>query len=451
MSSSPPPAEVKKEKKRKRTDPKSEELEIDVSLPEPPSKKALRRAKKGKTGSGPRASLKDVSDLQEESGDEPKPSPADGANKSAEGEVVETDATGAKTSKRSEHGIWIGNLAFHITPSALREFLISQGGLTADQITRVNLPVTNRPLAPFQVRLMKTNGKTDIPQYQNKGFAYVDFDSQGALFQALQVTETELEGRRVLVKDAKNFAGRPDKPKPVEGAGEDVTTTAQADGKPRSKRIFVGNLAFDVTRDDIQTHFAQAGEVEDVFLASFEDTGKCKGYGWVRFSDEDAAECAVKGWIWKTEDNDDDEDDEEENEDGNDEDDEKAAKKKQPKKRKWWINKLYGRQLRCEFAEDASTRYKKRYGGKGAPKTGEGQTAPIAEVNGADAGEARQDFTRENKSWKTARGSQDQRAEQRRQKHRDARKVAPGMALASAPRASGAIVEAKGTKVKFDD
>ena len=50
-------------------------------------------------------------------------------------------------SKRSPHGIWIGNLAFHVTPASLRAFLTSRGELTASQITRVHLPLSTKPLA----------------------------------------------------------------------------------------------------------------------------------------------------------------------------------------------------------------------------------------------------------------------------------------------------------------
>ncbi|KAF2151856.1 hypothetical protein K461DRAFT_257324 [Myriangium duriaei CBS 260.36] len=449
-SASPPPTTTK-EKKRKRTDPRQDELEIDVNLPEPPSKKALRRAKKGKTGPAPHASLKDDSDLREDKRedavDTAEATTSDAAPTTTTTTTAAADTAATTKPARSTHGIWIGNLAFHTTPNSLKTFLTTSGSLQPAQITRINLPLSTRPLAPFLVRQMRTSGIANPPEFQNKGFAYVDFDSSEALFQALQLTEQSLEGRKVLVKDAKSFAGRPEKP--AAGKEEKGEEKEVGGGKPRSKRIFVGNLAFDVTREDVEGHFAQAGEVEDVFLASFEDTGKCKGYGWVRFGDEDAAEKAVKGWVWKIEDGEEGEESEEEEGSGEDEKKEKKKAKGQ-KKRKWWINKLYGRLLRCEFAEDASTRYKKRYGkGSAGGKTRHDDAGADA-VGGADGAPA-DEGTQERRPKKPFRGTQDQRQEQRRQKHRDARKVAPGMALASAPRASGAIVEGKGKKLTFDD
>ncbi|TKX23719.1 RNA recognition motif-containing protein 9 [Elsinoe australis] len=474
-SSSSPPPPSSETKKRKRTTAPADEIEVDVNLPEPPSKKALRRSKKGKSSTTPKASLKDVTDLIDDNDDDAtiqKVHPDRQSQLSGSGPSDPTATEATTKPNRSQYGIWIGNLSFTTTPSSLRRFLCATASLQPSAITRINLPLTARPLAPFQIRQIMTkqqsSGEEDEeepPKFQNKGFAYVDFDTSEALFQALQVTETEFDGRKVLVKDAGNFEGRPKVEVPAAGAGAGADgDRKEVEEKPRSKKVFVGNLGFDVTREDLLGHMAQAGEVEDVFLATFEDSGKCKGFGWVRFAEQEGAENAVKGWVWKVEGGEvEDEEIEEalmEEEDGGessedeDEDDggvevekkvngagkgQKAVKQlSAPKKRKWWINKLFGRMLRCEYAEDASTRYKKRFGKGRRP---EGQ-------NGDGAGAAANGY--EPRSEARPRGTEEERAEARRKKHRDARTIAPGQALANAPRQSGAIVQSKGKKVTFD-
>ena len=93
-------------------------------------------------------------------------------------------------------------------------------------------------------------------------------------------------------------------------------------------------------------------------MATFEDSGKCKGYAWVEFESVEAATAAVKGSVLA------DEDEGTEKEDDSDLETpptEKKKKKKQ-KKKKVWVNRLFGRQLRMEFAEDSASRYKKRFG-----------------------------------------------------------------------------------------
>ncbi|PNS20308.1 RNA-binding protein rnp24 [Sphaceloma murrayae] len=462
-STSPSPPPVSDTKKRKRSSVPAEELEVDVNLPEPPSKKALRRAKKGKSSSGPKASLNDVSDLVDEAPNSPAPGPS-------------SDSPTDSKPARSPHGIWIGNLTFTTTPLTLRHFLTTTASLSPTAITRINLPLSQRPLLPIQARqiLTKTTDllsllpagtpRPDAPKYQNKGFAYIDLDSAESLFLALQATETLLDGRKVLIKDANNFEGRP-APTPTTSTTTPANTAVK-DEKPRSKKVFVGNLSFDVTREDLERHFGQAGEVEDAFVATFEDTGKCKGFGWVRFGDEEAAERAVRGWVWKTEGGDEVEVEDEEieealkgTEDGDEDGDSgeesgeaKGKRRKElsaPKKRKWWINKLNGRMLRCEYAEDASTRYKKRFG-KGRRTDGEKEGYVAGGAGQERAYPPKRDRAGDDSRPKRTKGTSDERAEMRRKKHRDARTIAPGAALANAPRQSGAIVQSKGKKVTFD-
>jgi len=288
---------------------------------------------------------------------------------------------------------------------------------------------------------------------QNKGFAYVDFVGPAELELALALSEKLMVGRRVLIKHAKSFEGRPE---PSKDGGE--KKSGAINGKEPSKRIFVGNLGFDITREDLEEHFGQAGQIEDVHMATFQDTGKCKGFAWVRFIELEAAEAAVKGFVWKKNedvDGDAEEAEEEVKSESSSEDDEKSAKptkkkRKQKKQQKWFINRLHGRPIRCEFAEDAQTRYKKRYGK--APPAGNG--APYSAAGGAredaPAVEAAPMEMATFSEPKPRKPNADQRQEMRRRKHQDARNIAPAKALAMAQRASTAIVAPAGKKTTFD-
>jgi RNA recognition motif-containing protein len=55
-----------------------------------------------------------------------------------------------------------------------------------------------------------------------------------------------------------------------------------------AKRIYVGNLPFTATEDEIRQLFAQYGAVESVTLASDRRTGQPRGFGFVEMSPEDA-------------------------------------------------------------------------------------------------------------------------------------------------------------------
>ncbi len=61
-----------------------------------------------------------------------------------------------------------------------------------------------------------------------------------------------------------------------------------------TKKMYVGNLAFQSTEDDIQTLFAQYGEVKSVNLITDRDTGRSRGFAFVEMDDEAADEAMKK-------------------------------------------------------------------------------------------------------------------------------------------------------------
>lgn len=392
-------------RKRKRDQSTIEELEVDLAAPEPPSKKALRKAKKGQIIQLPTATKLTG----------PERHRSDSDNEGLPAQIV--------PAKRSEYGIWIGNLPWTATKSDLRNFLTRDSEITEEVITRVHMP------APSEAANAASRQKI---KPQNKGFAYVDFSKASAISAALALSETLLTGRRVLIKNSKSYAGRPEKAKE-----EDALTTYS--GKPPSKRIFVGNLGFDATKEDLRGHFARCGEIADVHIATFEDSGKCKGYAWVEFEEQKGGEAAVRGWV-NFEENEDSENEEGGKEGSEDTSEDKAKPKRKPRPRKWWVNKFKGRPLRMEFAEDKAVRYKKRYGKDGTAKTNQNSRQDPTEATTADTIQP----TNESHSSTKPRPSKVYAS-----RKVDARTVKPGAALAAAPRLTGGIVPSLGKKIVF--
>ena len=407
------------------------EIQVDLSAPEPPSKKARRLLKKGKK----------LPKKQSESGDE--------SEKPAEDEKADSAADDKKKKKeRSPYGVWIGNLPFSVTKADLRKWLVGNSGgvITEDAIPRVHMP-TNKLVA----------GSKKTPE--NKGFAYVDFGTYEANTAAIALSETELNGRRLLIKDANNYEGRPKKEEP------EAAMAAKIPEGRSSTKIFVGNLAFNTTEDDLWAHFEKCGKIRWVKVATFEDSGKCKGYGWVMFEEPEAAQWAVKGFVkiretvetvedfmdrenkadgdGDTEMKDTKEDREEAGakEKAEDGDDEADSKREKPKKkelkeprtrvRKWWVNQLFGRNLKVELAEDDQTRYQKRFG-KGAKKKQkqEGEKSAKSDTNAV---------------------SEEKGSKSKEPKEKDTKREPNFVADINVARLTGAVVAPQGKKVKFDE
>ncbi|MCX6595882.1 MAG: RNA-binding protein [Acidobacteria bacterium] len=57
--------------------------------------------------------------------------------------------------------------------------------------------------------------------------------------------------------------------------------------------IFVGNLSFQTTQDELQTAFASFGTVERVNIVMDRDSGQPRGFAFVEMTDRSAAEAAI--------------------------------------------------------------------------------------------------------------------------------------------------------------
>jgi RNA recognition motif-containing protein len=60
-----------------------------------------------------------------------------------------------------------------------------------------------------------------------------------------------------------------------------------------STKLYVGYLSFRVTSDDLQEHFATAGEVNSANVVMDRETGRSRGFGFVEMASEDAANNAI--------------------------------------------------------------------------------------------------------------------------------------------------------------
>jgi len=59
------------------------------------------------------------------------------------------------------------------------------------------------------------------------------------------------------------------------------------------KKIYVGNLGYDVTDADLQQLFAQHGAVQSAQVISDRASGRSKGFGFVEMDNEQEAQAAI--------------------------------------------------------------------------------------------------------------------------------------------------------------
>ena len=59
-------------------------------------------------------------------------------------------------------------------------------------------------------------------------------------------------------------------------------------------RLFVGNLPYQATEEDLRTHFAQVGQPTQIVRPLDRETGRARGFAFVEYAERPAAEAAIK-------------------------------------------------------------------------------------------------------------------------------------------------------------
>lgn len=119
---------------------------------------------------------------------------------------------------------------------------------------------------------------------RSKGVGYVEFKDEDSVTAALQLTGQKLLGIPVIVQLTEAEKNR--QSRNAESSG----------GHPNSipfHRLYVGNIHFSITEQDLQNVFEPFGELEFVQLQK-DDNGRSRGYGFVQFRDAGQAREALE-------------------------------------------------------------------------------------------------------------------------------------------------------------
>ncbi|KAI9333551.1 hypothetical protein BDR26DRAFT_603353 [Obelidium mucronatum] len=115
------------------------------------------------------------------------------------------------------------------------------------------------------------------PDGRKKGFGYVEFADSEAAKKALELADSEIDGRAIRVDLSQ--------PKP-ERKPEQKSAPADT--------LFVGNLSFDASEDGLKGIFAEHGEVTSVRIPTDRESGNPKGFAYVQFADIESAKAALE-------------------------------------------------------------------------------------------------------------------------------------------------------------
>ena len=59
-------------------------------------------------------------------------------------------------------------------------------------------------------------------------------------------------------------------------------------------KLYVGNLPYNTTEDDLRNLFSQYGSIDSVAVITDRETGRSKGFGFVEFGNDSEARTAIQ-------------------------------------------------------------------------------------------------------------------------------------------------------------
>jgi len=177
----------------------------------------------------------------------------------AEAEPVEA-VEEAPAAPAFDTAVYVGNISFDAVESELRSAFSEHG-----------------TIAKIQMPLDRTTGRS-------RGFAFVTMSNAEEHTTAIEkLNETEVGGRTIYVSESL----------PKDKVAENKKNYKSQKKQDQGSKIYVGNLNFQTSMEDLNAAFAEYGEVMDCFIPS-DYEGNPRGFGFIQMAEEDALK-AIEG------------------------------------------------------------------------------------------------------------------------------------------------------------
>ena len=164
--------------------------------------------------------------------------------------------------------MFVGNLSFKVTDELIVSHFASCG-----------------PLVGLHYVTDKTTGKF-------YGSAFLDFDTPMAAAAALALDRSDLLGRPLKVGMATGQHAQGPNRYNSKAAGGHLAAAPVSEKPEGTTTVFLGNLSFDITEEEVRRLFEPCGAVREVRWV--EKDGVFKGCGFVDFESSEATDAAVK-------------------------------------------------------------------------------------------------------------------------------------------------------------
>lgn len=183
-------------------------------------------------------------------------------NAVAEGETEAASvATAADPSSEAARRLYVGNIPRNVTNDELKQIVEEHGAVEKAEVMY------------------------DKWSKRSRRFAFVTMKTVEDANAAIEkLNETEIGGRKIKVNITE---------KPLQNLDLTLLQAEESQFIDSPHKVYVGNLAKDVTTDKLKNFFAEKGKVLSAKVSRVPGTSKSSGYGFVTFSSEEEVEAAI--------------------------------------------------------------------------------------------------------------------------------------------------------------
>jgi RNA-binding protein 39 len=171
--------------------------------------------------------------------------------------------------ERDRRTVFVQQLAARLRTKELKEFFEKVGPVNEAQIVKDRISGRSKGYVIAPPPSLSSPPSHIIDKTYRVG--YVEFKKEDSVTAALQLTGQKLLGIPVIVQLTEAEKNRQVRTTDGSGHGNSVPF----------HRLYVGNIHFSITEQDLQNVFEPFGELEFVQLQK-DDTGRSRGYGFVQ-------------------------------------------------------------------------------------------------------------------------------------------------------------------------
>lgn len=176
-------------------------------------------------------------------------------------ETAAVDSAPVEADEPEKHTVYVGNLPFSSTREEIQDLFTDKGIC----VLNVAMPMNQNML----------DDVTGMPK--SKGFCFVDVESEDMIATAVEAfNDMSMGGRNMRVN----------KLLPKEEVQKNTNRRDKSFTPDGLKKMYVGNLPFDATYDEIKEYFGEYGEVKDLYIPMRDD--RPRGFCFITMDTENA-------------------------------------------------------------------------------------------------------------------------------------------------------------------